>query len=133
MISELPESVSINDAAGFPVAALGAVVATGIGSVTLFGHDLAGSVAEVGISIAAALYIISFLVAWITNDRSLDEFRDGRSDDRDLEEILVLGAPALLLVHEFVPEVASAVTGDVYIGSTVALVLVGAYALVAHY
>lgn len=133
MISELPETVSINDAAGFPLAAVGSIVATGIGSVSLFGHALSGTVSEIGMSIAAVLYLVAFVVAWVTNERSLDEFRDSRSKGRDNEELLVLAAPALLVAHEYVSEVNSAIVGTDWIATTVAVVLVGAYGLVAHY
>ncbi|RKS82189.1 hypothetical protein BDK61_1489 [Haloarcula quadrata] len=132
-VLDLPESVSINDAAGFPLAAVGAVVATGIGSVSLFGNDLASAVStDVGVSLAAVLYLISFAVAWITNDRSLDDYST-RGDDTDPERLLVLGGPALMLAHEFIPAVGDFVTSNTYVATFVALALIGAYALVAHY
>jgi hypothetical protein len=132
-VLDLPESVSINDAVGFPVAAVGSIVATGVGSVSLYGNDLASAVStDVGVSIAAVLYVISFAVAWITNDRSIDDFST-RGNDADTERLLVLGAPALMAVHEFVPAVENLVTSNTYVATVVALVLIGAYGLVAHY
>jgi len=133
-VLDLPESVSINDAAGFPLAAVGAIVATGIGSASLYGKDLAAAISpEFGMSIAAVLYVVSFGVAWVTNDRSLDEFTDGRSNDPDMEKLLVLGAPILMAAHEFVPAIQDVVASNVYVQTFVALIFVGAYGLVAHY
>ncbi|ELZ96468.1 hypothetical protein C440_04953 [Haloferax mucosum ATCC BAA-1512] len=132
-VFDLPESVSINDAAGFPLAAVGAVVATEIGSVTLYGHDLASAVStDIGVSIAAVLYIVSIAVAWITNGRSLDDF-SSRGDDADLKRLLVLAAPVLMGLHEFVPALNDLVTSNTFVATFAALLFVGAYALVAHY
>lgn len=133
-VLDLPESVSINDAAGFPLAAIGAVVATGVGSASLYGTDLAGAITtDFGMSIAAVLYVISFAVAWITNDRNVDDFADSRTNDADVEKLLVMGAPVLVIAHEFVPAVQDLVASNVYVQTFVALALVGAYGLVAHY
>jgi len=132
-VLDLPESVSINDAAGFPLAAVGAVVATGIGSVSLFGNDLASAVStDVGVSLAAVLYIVAFGIAWITNSRSLDDF-ETRGKDTDPERLLVLGAPVLMALHEFVPAVSNFITSNTYVATVAALVFIGAYGLVAHY
>ncbi|WP_254838088.1 hypothetical protein [Natronomonas marina] len=132
-VLDLPESVSINDAVGFPLAAIGAVVATDIGIGGLYGFDFSSAISpEFGVSIAAVMYVISFVIAWITNDRSLDDFSTG-GDDTDPERLLVLGAPVLMIVHELVPALSDLVTSNTYVATGVALVFIGAYGLVAHY
>lgn len=132
-VLDLPESVSINDALGFPVAAMGAAVATGIGTGGLYGYDFASAVSsDIGISLAAVLYIVAFGVAWVTNDRSLDDYST-RGSDTDPERLLVLGGPILMAVHEFVPAVSDLVASNTYVATLAALVLIGAYALVAHF
>lgn len=131
----LPEQVDANDAILAPLAVAGTAVSTGFATVSLAGHDFATEAfslgSEMGLSVAGVLAVGAFLVAWITNDRSLDDFRT-RGDDPDMEQFLVLGAPAVVLLTELFPAIGDIVTGSMYIAATVTLAVSAAFFLVAH-
>ncbi|QGA82018.1 hypothetical protein LC1Hm_0956 [Halomicrobium sp. LC1Hm] len=85
-----------------------------------------------GLTVAGVVALVSFLVAWITNDRSLDDFRDSRTNDADPEQYLVLGAPVVVLLNELIPAVSSAISGSTYIAAVVTVSVSAAFYLVAH-
>jgi hypothetical protein len=133
---ELPEKVDMNDAVLAPLAVAGSAVSTGFAAVSAAGYDFSASAlslgSNMGLSVAGALAIVAFVIAWITNDRSLDDFRDNRSNSADVEQFLVLGAPAAIAGVELFPAIGDPVSGSLYIAGTVTLAFSAAFYRVAH-
>lgn len=133
---DLPKSVDFNDAVLAPIAVAGSAVATGFGTVSAAGYDFGSQALSlgsgVGLSVAGVLAIVAFIVAWLTNDRSLDDFRDNRSNSADVEQFLVMGAPAVIGLVELFPAIGDPITGSTYIAGSVTLAFSTAFYLVAH-
>ncbi|NIC01078.1 hypothetical protein [Halobacterium sp. R2-5] len=121
----------LQDVVVAPLFSLAAVVVTGIGTFTLFGHSLDQTLfsgSGVSISLAFVIGVVALAASWATNRAG-----DGWDDLDELESIAVGGGLVVLVGMAFIPAIQDLVLGSQAIGAVAFILLSSAYTVTAWY
>lgn len=114
-----------------PAFSLAAVVLTGIGTFSLFGHSLDQTLLSgsgMSVSLAFVIALVALVASWATNRAG-----DGWDDLDEIESAAVAGGGIVLVGMAFIPAVQDAVMGSQAIGAVAFLALSAAYTVTAWY